>query len=108
MKYFTKEIQLSDMYYIVYPDERKHEGNYEDYYRLKNMPDTPAKYEEIALLPPEKNPNYDIVSGYELIEITSKGKYIPQFDKDFERTHRLVLMPAEAMIFYNLVRGIKL
>lgn len=107
INFFGKKIDLNDIYFVVYPDDflkTKDGKDYSLYWKLKNMPDTPEKYNELAKLDPYENPNIVPLTGRELIETTNKNKYIPQFDKDFEATHRVMLMPAEAMIFYEHYR----
>jgi hypothetical protein len=112
MELYGKEINMESDYYVVYADECiKNEGNktgnYEEYYKLINMPNNQYVYDAIDKLPPEKNPHITVLKGSKLAEILHTKQYIPLYDKFFELSHRLVLLPADALHVYNFLKYVK-
>jgi hypothetical protein len=72
---------------------------YKRYLEISQWPDTQLKHKEIAELHPEQNPNWIKITGRMLLEWGEMG-YIPQFDKYFDKTRRLTMLPVDGMEFY--------
>ena len=99
--YFGRQIDLNETYFLVFPDEKPEltEKEKDEYNRIISLPDR-LKYAVLAELDPRLNPNIRQVTGYELVEITKRHRYIPQFDANFKATRKLTLIPASSMEFY--------
>lgn len=102
------DIYLDELYYISYSDQEqivalgseKFNKNYEKYLAIMSWPDTQLKFKSVAELPPEQNPNFIKVTGRMLIEWVEKG-FVPQFDKFFDKSRRLLMIPIEAYDHFN-------
>lgn len=108
------DIYLNEFYYIAYSDtktlvdmkitksmtEAEFKQNYGRYMAITQWPDIDSKYNAINELPPDQNPNYIKISGEMLILMTENG-FVPQFDKNFLNSRKLIMIPIDAYEFYG-------
>lgn len=100
------DLYLDEFYYISYSDQKEEltkaefKKKYEKYLHMQVWPDAPFKFRSLAELHPEENPMYIKITGRMIIEWCEKG-YVPQFDKYFDKTRRLVMIPIEAWDHFN-------
>lgn len=99
VEFFGRMIDTDDIYFICYSGEKR-EGDFREYYAIKNLPDVPDKFKMLAELDSRKNPYVLPVTGKEMITMAKERKMIPQFDKDFDKTHKIVFIDAGAIEFY--------
>ncbi len=95
------DLHLDEFYYISYSDQKEvmteaqYQERYKKYLEVMKWPETKLKFKTLAELHPEENPRYIKITGRMILEWCEKG-YVPQFDKYFKTTRRLVLVPIEA------------
>lgn len=100
------DIYLDEFYFISYPDQKEQmdevefRKKYGKYLEIVNWPETAIKFKALAELHPEENPQYIKITGRMIMEWCEKG-FIPQFDKYFKKTRRLIMVPVEAWEFFN-------
>lgn len=101
-----RDLYMDEWYYISYSDQKEkmseaqYRERYGKYLEIVRWPETNIKFKTLAELHPEENPNYIKITGRMIMEWCEKG-YVPQFDKYFEKTRRLVMVPVEAWEFFN-------
>lgn len=100
IRWFGRDIDLDDIYFVAYPDQKREmtERELMEYDQALALPDK-IRYDIIAKLDPRKNPNYLPVAGRELLDIQARG-YIPAFDSYFQTSKRIMFFPARAMADY--------
>lgn len=100
------DLYLDEVYYISYADQREemteaeYRKKYSKYLDIVNWPETAYKHKAIAELAPEENPQYIQITGRMIMKWCEEG-FIPKFDKYFKQTRRLIMVPVEAIDFYN-------
>ena len=100
------DIVLDEFYYISYSDqqqkltEAQYKEKYKKYLGIINWPETAMKFRALAELHPEESPRYIKITGRMIMEWCEKG-FVPQFDKYFNKTRRLVMIPIEAYDHFN-------
>ena len=91
----------SDGTYYAYFTDSKREMTAKDIERYKKIQTLPDRWrvEEMKKLSPEDNPNVMIINGRHIMEMVEKG-FLPIYDKDFNRNHKLTFIHSGAYDFY--------
>ncbi len=100
LKWFGREIECHEVYFVYFPDKKREmtAAQRENYDQARNFPVYGPLF--AAGVSPQDNPNVLPMTGMEMMEVASKNGYIPVFDQDFQKSHRVTLMKGNAMDFY--------
>ena len=98
--FFGRKIYLNEFYYVYFAEQMAEldKARYRKYLDIMQLPGE-LKYRALSALKPEENPTIIHIKGRMLIEWSERG-FLPQFDKDFETTRKLVFCPVAGMEFW--------
>jgi hypothetical protein len=100
-EWYGKVIHLDEKYLLYFADKKRDmtAKELEPYKRIKSWPEK-LMWKELMQADPRINPNVTEVTGRQLIDVAGLGGFIPNFDKYFDTTRRLTLVPAQGMEFF--------